>query len=110
MRITRTFTAIFWLGVATLAHSQTSTTRPAPANGRYVAIGCLTRQGTGDAARYVVSDRRGDKPTVYRLRGDAELLLRHVGHTVEVTGDLATSPALTLTVRSLVWISSSCMK
>jgi hypothetical protein len=110
MRITTTFTAIFWLGVAPLALAQTGATRPAPANGRYVAIGCLTKQGTGSTARYVVTDPRGDKPTVYRLQGDTELLQRHVGHTVEVAGALTTGTVGTLTVRSLVWISSSCRK
>ena len=110
MRITPVLTAILSLAIASLAFAQTGATRPAPANGRYVAIGCLTKQGTGSAARYVVTDPRGDKPTVYRLQGETELLQRHVGHTVEVTGALATSTTRTLTVRSLVWISSSCRR
>jgi len=108
MRITPILTAIVWLGAASFALAQTSASRPTPADGRYVAIGCLTKQGTGSAARYIITDRRGDKPTMYRLQGETALLERHVGHTVEVTGAMAANATRTLNIRSLVWISSSC--
>jgi hypothetical protein len=81
--------------------------------GRYGAIGCLTRQGTAVAPRYVITDTRGPSPTVYRLDGDRSLLERHVGHTIEVSGTLtpvAGSSRHTMKVSSLVWIASSCRK
>jgi hypothetical protein len=108
MRITTPFTAIVWLALSLVALAQAGATRPAPASGRYVAIGCVTKQGAGAAARYVVTDPRGEKPTTYRLQGDRELLERHVGHRVEVAGPIASGAPLTLIVRSLVWIASSC--
>lgn len=98
------------LACSALVQAQTAAPRPTPASGRYVAIGCLTKQGTGSAARYVVTDPRGDKPTVYRLQGETALLERHVGHTVEVAGAMAPNASRTLNVSSLVWISSSCRK
>ncbi len=78
---------------------------------RYVAIGCLTRQGTAAAPRFVLTDPRGEKPTVYRIQGDATLLAPHVGHTVEVAGTLtasATGGQYVLKAGSLAWIASSC--
>jgi hypothetical protein len=85
----------------------------APGSGgrTYTAIGCLTRLGTAAAPRYVITDRRGDNPTVYRLNGDATDLARHVGHTIEVKGPLTPAPGSSqsvLKVTALVWISSSC--
>jgi hypothetical protein len=98
------------LVLAAAVHGQTPPPRPAPpaGSGRYVAIGCITRQGTAAAPRYVVTDQRGEKALVWRLQGDGELLARHVGHRVEVAGSLVSSSPLTLSMRSLVWIASSC--
>lgn len=112
MRTTTPLMLSVLLVLASSAHGQTPPPRPAPpaGSGRYVAIGCITRQGTAAAPRYVVTDPRGDKPLVWRLQGDGELLARHVGHTVEVAGSLTSSSPLTLSVRSLVWIASSCKK
>jgi hypothetical protein len=93
----------------TLAHAQVpSSIRPIP-QGRYGAIGCLTRQGTAAARRYVVTDKRTGE--VYRLDGDRALLERHVGHTVETSGTLtriAGSNRYTMKVASLVWLAASC--
>jgi hypothetical protein len=112
MRIIVALALLIGLGLPSAASSQT-TTRPAPAPaGRFVAIGCLTRQGTAPAARYLITDPRSTPPTVYRLDGDAAALAAHVGHTVEVAGPL--TPAATsgtpdrLKVTSLVWIASRC--
>ncbi len=101
------------LAMASLAHGQPSPPRPAPppaGSGHYVAVGCISKQGTASAPRYVVTDPRGDKPVAWRLQGDSELLARHVGHTVEVAGSMVASSPLTLRVSSLVWIASSCKK
>jgi hypothetical protein len=87
--------------------AQTST---AP-SGRYVAIGCLSKQGTGAAARYQLTDPRGEKPTVYRLQGNAEQLDRLVGRTVEAAGSLAPAGAngpFSMTVNSLVYVAATC--
>lgn len=103
------FTMAAVLVATALLHGQTAPARQGGSTaptGRYTAIGCLTRQGTAAAPRYVVTDPRGTKPTVYRLEGDAALLAVHVGHTVEVTGPMR--PNGMLRVNSLVWIASSC--
>jgi len=89
----------------------------APANQRYVIIGCLGREGTtGTAAqRFTITEKRGEKPTMYRVEGDAKELGVHVGHQVELAGTLAPSPAgrggaLVLKASSLTWISPTCSK
>ena len=112
MRTIATLTLSSLLVLGASLSSQTTPPRPAaPAAGaRYVAIGCISRQGTATAPRYVVTDHRGDKPTVWRLQGESELLARHVGHTLEVAGSLVTSSPLTMSVKSVVWIASSCKK
>jgi len=97
---------------ATLA-AQSGTGRSAapPPQGRYVAIGCVARQGTVAAPRYVITDSRGDKPAVYRLQGDTALLAQHVGHTVEVRGSLTPSTIpgqYTLRVNALTYVARTC--
>ncbi|MBS1817019.1 MAG: hypothetical protein JSU08_03735 [Acidobacteria bacterium] len=82
--------------------------------GRFVAIGCVMKQGAGATARYAVTDTRGDTRTTYRLEGDREQLDRHVGHTVELAGSL-TAPGTpkgqyTLKVSGIVWLASNCSK
>lgn len=87
--------------------AQTST---AP-SGRYVAIGCLSKQGAGAAARYQLTDPRGEKPTTYRLQGNREQLDRLVGRTVEAAGALAPASAagpFSMTVHSLVYVAATC--
>jgi len=74
-------------------------------------IGCIARQGTAAAPRYVITDPRGDKPSVYRLQGDTALLAQHVGHTVEVRGSLtppASTGQYTLRVNTLTYVARSC--
>jgi len=98
------------------AMAQQAQTPPASAARaeRYVAIGCVASQGSGAASSYTITDSRGDKPTVYRLDGDAAQLQPHVGHTVEVAGPIVQPGAGTrppvLKVSSLVWLMSSCKK
>lgn len=83
---------------------------------RDVAIGCISREGTASAPRYLLTDARGETPTVYRLEGDRATLDIHVGHLVEASGSLMPAPATargtaavpTLKVHSLVWVSTSC--
>lgn len=108
MRDTTALTLGLILGLSPIVLGQTAVTPPT----RYVAIGCLTRQGTAAAPRFVLTDPRGEKPTVYRVQGDTAQLARHVGHTVEVAGTL-TAPATpagqyVLKASSLAWIASSC--
>ena len=103
------------VALSTLVFAQAPPPRAATATSgvRFVAIGCLSQQGTGTARRYVITDRRGDAPTVYRLIGDAAALAQHVGHTMEASGTLAASASAgpnALTVTSLVWIASTCKK
>lgn len=96
------------VGLSPIVMGQTAAAPPT----RYVAIGCLSRQGTTAAPRFVLTDPRGEKPTVYRVQGDVAQLAPHVGHTVEVAGTLAApaTPAgqYVLRASSLAWIASSC--
>jgi hypothetical protein len=112
MRTTTPLMLSVLLALASTVRAQNPPPRPAPpaGSGHYVAIGCITKQGTASAPRFVITDPRGDKPMAWRLQGDGELLARHVGHTVEVAGSIVTRSPLTLSVRSLVWIASSCKK
>jgi hypothetical protein len=110
--------------------AQTPTSKPAPpkpmANAeRFVVIGCISREapgrGAAAAARFLLTDRRSDPPTVYQLQGDASQLDLHTGHTVEIAGPLTPSQGggaarggaaarRTLKVTSLTWISTTCGK
>lgn len=112
-QLTITALALVLAGPAVLAQTRANSSSTSP-SGRYGAIGCLARQGTGTASRFTIVDRRGDAPTTYRVQGDAELLTKHVGHTVELLGSLTPPPAgngqYTLKVNSLVWIASSCSR
>ncbi|MEQ1731173.1 MAG: hypothetical protein ABL982_22620 [Vicinamibacterales bacterium] len=108
MHLTTALTLGLVVGLSPIVVGQTAATPPT----RYVAIGCLTRQGPAAAPRFVLTDPRGEKPTVYRVQGDAAQLAPHVGHTVEVAGTL-TAPAApaaqdVLKAGSLAWIASSC--
>ncbi len=108
MRIVFALTLGLVAGLSPSVVGQTAATPPT----QYVVIGCLARQGTAAAPRFVLTDPRGEKPTTYRVQGDAAQLAPHVGHTVEVAGTL-TAPATpagqyVLKVGSLAWIASSC--
>ncbi|HKT80687.1 MAG TPA: hypothetical protein VJP86_10745 [Vicinamibacterales bacterium] len=96
-----------------------SAAAPASTGRRYVALGCISRDtaGSGTASAFIITDSRGDKPTVYRLDGDEKELAFHVGHTVEVKGPLRagaptdTGPnakGLILRIESLTYISRTC--
>ncbi len=110
----RTIVIIYLLASAALSHAQTT----APAPRRFVAIGCLTAQtsaGAKPVTSFIVTDPRGEKPTIYRLEGDVATFKRHVGHTVEVSGPLTPAPAKNaaaappvMKVQTLVWIASTC--
>jgi len=108
MRLTTTLTVGLVAGLSAIAQGQTAATPPT----QYVAIGCLTRQGTAASPRFVLTDPRGEKPTVYRIQGDGALLAPHVGHTVEVAGTMIAPATPTgqyvLNAGSLAWIASSC--
>jgi hypothetical protein len=110
MRIAVLSTAAALVALSTLTYGQTAPMPP----GRFVAIGCVTKQGTGTAARYLLTDRRGETATTYRLQGDAAQLEPHVGHTVEAAGPLtpptAGSRQYVLKVSSLTWIASTCKR
>jgi hypothetical protein len=104
-------------GASALVSAQAPTVGSGPgAAPRFVAIGCLTKQAgaSGAAAQCVVTDRRGDSPTVYRLGGDLKLFEQHVGHEVEAAGsiDRATGASTRplLKVVSVVYIARTCAK
>jgi hypothetical protein len=108
-----------------VARGQTPENLQRPPANRFVAVGCVSREpasppGRGAAAsvpRFLITDNRGDTPTVYRLDGDEAGLTFHVGHTVEVSGPLSVPPAgltgsnakaLILKVNSLTYVSPTC--
>lgn len=76
------------LACATAVHAQ-----PGPLEGRYVALGCVSAPRPDAAPRpaapFILTDTRGETPTIYRLEGDAEKLKFAVGQTVEVAGSLS---------------------
>ncbi len=59
------------------------------ASKRAVVIGCVSRDGSGQASRFVITDTRMKTPAQYRLDADPDLLRFHVGHMVEIAGPLA---------------------
>jgi hypothetical protein len=115
--------------VAAWAQSGRSNTSPSATN-RFVVIGCVSRaagttaagrgRGAAAAPRFLITDTRGETPTVYQLQGDASQLDLHVGHTMEIAGPLSApagaaagntqKPNLTLKVESLTWIATKCGK
>lgn len=95
---------------------------PDAATRDYVAIGCVSAGAARapDARTFVITDVRA-KDLRYRLEGDPAVLELHVGHTVELTGTIATAAnassgagdgaALpTLKVKRLIYISTSCAR
>ncbi len=114
------FSAVAALSAAATLFAQNPARLPAEtsqAPRRYVAIGCLSRQApstTGKPA-FVLTDNRGDKPTIYQVEGDEKQLDLHVGHYLELSGALsrtktASGELLVLKVEQLIWIASTCAK
>jgi len=90
-----------------------------PGGGKFIVIGCVSREGQSTPPTFVITDSRSKAPAVYRLEGDADLLRIHVGHTVEIGGPITAAPARStganavprnLKVESLAYISTTCVK
>ena len=88
-------------------------------DGKYIVIGCISREGQNVPPTFVITDSRSKPPAVYRLDGDADLLRMHVGHTVEIGGAIAPAstartgdePAVaTVKVEALTYLSTTCVK
>lgn len=108
--------AVVWAAAAaTFAQTPLSRSQAIPATTRFVAIGCISRE-SGGSQPFLITDMRGDKPSVYRLDGDPKELQLHVGHAVEITGPLSAPSTATgqrsgyrvLKVGSLTYIAKSC--
>jgi hypothetical protein len=123
----RTFgAAIFasaWVTATALAAPQTGNLKDTQLNPdrvgtarRAIVIGCVSRAGTGQATRFVITDSRPPTPVQYRLDGNADLLRFHVGHMVEIAGPVVAvrgreAAAMgTLKVEALTYLSTSCTK
>ncbi|PYQ76812.1 MAG: hypothetical protein DMG04_02135 [Acidobacteria bacterium] len=119
--------AILWATLIGLPAAQTGIPkgtqlnpgRVTPGAGNFVVIGCVSREGQNTPPMFVITDSRSKPPARYRLDGDADLLRMHVGHTVEIGGPItpasgtrggANASSLTLTVLSLTYISTTCLK
>ena len=75
---------------------------------RFIVIGCVSR----DAQRnIVITDTRTEPPTVYRLNGSDETTLTfHIGHTLEIAGQIIPGPPKVLAIEQLTYISTTCVK
>ena len=114
------FSAVAALSAAATLFAQNPARLPAEtaqAPRRYVAIGCLSREASSAAGKpaFVLTDNRGDKPTIYRVEGDEKQLDLHVGHYLELSGALsrtktASGELLVLKVEQLIWVASTCSK
>jgi len=112
--------AIVWLTMIGIPGAQTGILkgtqlnpgRVSVGNGNVIVIGCVSRQGQGASAAFIITDPRPKPPAQYRLDGDADLLAMHVGHTLEIGGSItsasAGAAAPALKVLSLTYISTSC--
>ena len=112
--------AIVWLTMIGISGAQTGLPkgtqlnpgRVSVGNGNVIVIGCVSRQGQGGSAAFIITDPRPKPPAQYRLDGDADLLAMHVGHTLEIGGPItsasAGAAAPTLKVLSLTYISTTC--
>jgi hypothetical protein len=81
---------------------------PGSAAERFIVIGCVSR----DAQRnIVITDTRTEPPTVYRLNGSDETTLTfHIGHTLEIAGQIIPGPPKALAIEQLTYISTTCVK
>jgi hypothetical protein len=121
-RLRVAISAIVWLTMIGVPGAQTGLPkgtqlnpgRVSAGNGNVIVIGCVSRQGDGAAAAFIITDPRPKPPAQYRLDGDADLLRMHVGHTLEIGGALApasggaAAATPTLKVQSLTYISTTC--
>ena len=124
-RLRPAISALVWLTIIGIPAAQTGIPkgtqlnpgRVAAGNGNVIVIGCVSRQGEGASAAFIITDPRPKPPAQYRLDGDADLLRMHVGHTLEISGPITSASggvggtnaaASTLKVLSLTYISTSC--
>ena len=121
-RLRAAISAIVWLTMIGMPGAQTGILkgtqlnpgRVSVGNGNVIVIGCVSRQGQGASAAFIITDPRPKPPAQYRLDGDADLLAMHVGHTLEIGGPLAAASggagdaAPTLKMQSLTYISTTC--
>jgi hypothetical protein len=121
-RLRAAISAIVWLTMTGIPGAQTGLLkgtqlnpgRVSAGNGNVIVIGCVSRQGEGASAAFIITDPRPKPAAQYRLDGDADLLRMHVGHTLEIGGPLtpasggAGAAAPTLKVQSLTYISTNC--
>jgi hypothetical protein len=113
--------AAMWIGLAAAQTGKLKDTQLNPdgvaASKRAVVIGCISRDGNGQASRYLIADTRMKPPVQYRLDADPDLLRFHVGHMVEIAGPLAAARSAarsgnagTIKVEALTYLSMACTK
>ena len=118
-----------WAVLATVASTaQTPEDLQRPSGNKYTSVGCLSREGPAQtapaagrgaavASPFIITDNRGETPTVYRLEGNQDDLAFYVGRMIQVEGPLSPPPAnvsgpnakaMILKVNSLVYLSPTC--
>jgi hypothetical protein len=119
--------AIAWTAMIGLSAAQTGIPKGTQLNpgrvtggaGKFIVIGCVSREKQNTTPIYVITESRLKPPARYQLEGDADLLQLHVGHTVEIGGPItpasdargsANASVPTVTVQSLTYISRTCVK
>jgi hypothetical protein len=115
--------------VGLVAQAATSQRSASENTRHFVVIGCVSREtqgattanpGAAIGARFIITDTRGGRASVYRLDGEQNQLELHVGHTLEIAGPISSdrpsagrgpnAGAPVLKVESLTYISKSCQK
>jgi len=125
-RLRATLPAIAWVMFAGVSAAQPGIPKATqlnpggvkPGGGKYIIIGCVSRDSQTTPPAFVISDSRAKPPAIYRLDGDADLLRMHVGHTVEIGGPITPASSTrsgentvpTLKVEALTYLSTTCVK
>jgi hypothetical protein len=122
-RIAAAIGATMWATTIGLAAAQTGKLKDTQLNPdgvaaskRAIVIGCVSRDGNAQPARYLITDTRMKTAVRYRLDADPDLLRFHLGHMVEIAGSLAAprssagTGAGTIKVEALTYLSLTCTK
>ncbi len=116
--------AAVWAGASAIGTAQTSPARPPET---IVVIGCVTQPtgrenatvGDPTLSRLEITDTRSNPPRRFIVQGSKENLAWHVGHTLEVHGQIATGESRgaagrdgqlpVINVQQVVYLQPTCV-